>query len=414
MSDLPLEKRNYFGFLWHAVFLSITITFTEVNTVIPAMILQIGGGELQVGIAGAIMIGVPLIAQLNFSGFLHERSRKKPWLLLGITLRIISLVLIAFTMLSIQRLSVLQGLAIVYAELLLFNVSGAFASVSYVDLIGKSFSTELRRRFFTRKQIISSVGILVSALIARQVLAATSYPVSYGILFFTAGAVLLFASIGFWLLREVPADRRNRARGYLRTLKSLPGVLKKDPNLRTYLFYLNSVGIHVALIPFYIALAKLRYSLDPALAGNLMFFQISGMVASSLLWPRVVRRGGFRAMLRIWSGFSFVLPLAALGTAWFLPMPFYLVLFFFLGAVVSARTVSRDAVTVELSTEENRVLYAGIIGTLNLSIVVVPILLGSLIAALGYPVVFVTAAGAALVSLFFLRRLECPVDYEEA
>ena len=85
-----------------------------------------------------------------------------------------------------------------------------------------------------------------------------------------------------------------------------------------------------------------------------MFFQISGMVASSLLWPRVVRRGGFRAMLRIWSGFSFVLPLAALGTAWFLPMPFYLVLFFFLGAVVSARTVSRDAVTVELSTEENR------------------------------------------------------------
>ncbi len=409
-----MEKRNYFGFLWHAVFLSITITFTEVNTVIPAMILQIGGGELQVGIASAIMIGVPLIAQLNFSGFLHGRARKKPYMLLGINLRILSLILIALTMLSIARLSVFQGLLIIYSELLLFTVSGAFASVSYVDLIGKSFSAELRRRFFTRKQIISSVGILVSALIARQVLAATSYPVSYGVLFFAAGGVLLIASAGFWRIYEPSVQKRSKSAGYLKTLASLPGVLKRDPNLRTYLFYLNSVGIHVALIPFYVSLAKLRYSLDPALAGNLMFFQISGMVVSSLLWPRVVRRGGFRAMLRIWSGFSFVLPLAALGIAWFLPMPFYLMLFFFVGVVVSARTVSRDAITVELSTEENRVLYAGIIGTLNLSIVVVPILLGTLIAALGYPVVFVAAAFASLLSFCFLRCLECPVDYEEA
>jgi MFS family permease len=142
--------------------------------------------------------------------------------------------------------------------------------------------------------------------------------------------------------------------------------------------------------------------------------RVLSLIVIVLTMLSISRLSVLQGLLRIWSGFSFVLPLAALGIAWFLPMPFYLVLFFFVGAVVSARTVSRDAVTVELSTEENRVLYAGIIGTLNLSIVVVPILLGSLIAALGYPVVFVAASGAALLSLFFLRRLECPVDYEGA
>ena len=403
------QKRNYFGFLWHAVFLSITITFTEVNTVIPAMILQIGGRELQIGLASAIMIGVPLIAQLNFSGFLHGRPRKKPYLLLGLYLRVLSLALIAVTLISVDKLNVLQSLVLIYGELLLFTLGGAFAGVSYIDLIGKSFTTEMRRRFFTRKQIISSSGILVSALIARQILSVKGYPGNYALLFFAAAGVLLIAGTGFWLIKEAPEGEK-KASGYLKTIASIPGILKKDPNMRNYLFYLNSAEVHTALIPFYVSLAKFKYTLGPGLAGNLMFFQISGMVAASMLWPKIVQRGGFKAMLRIWSGLSVVLPLSALGIAWFLPLQFYLLLFFLIGAVVGARTVSRDAVTVELSTTENRVLYTGIIGTMNLSIVLFPILLGLCIPVAGYPVVFVFTACAALVSFLFFHRLNCPVD----
>ncbi len=412
-----MQNRNYFGFLWHAVFLSITITFTEVNTVIPAMILQIGGSELQIGLAGAIMIGVPLIAQLNFSGFLHGRKRKKPWLLLGIYLRVLSLVLIAVTVLSVGSLGIIQALVIIYAELLLFTVSGAFAGVSYLDLIGKSFDTPMRRLFFTRKQIISSAGILVSALITRQILARTGYPVNYAVLFFAAGGVLLAGSFGFWLIGEKHGEnnggQKSEAQGYLKTLASLPGLLKADPNLRNYLYYLNLAGIHISLIPFYISLARLRYTLTPALTGNLMLFQIAGMVVSSFIWPRLVKTGGFRILLIIWSGLSVVLPVLALVTAWYLPLPFYLALFFLIGGLVSVRSISRDAVTVELSTEENRVLYTGIIGTLNLSTVVFPILLGSFISLFGYPLVYSATAAVSLVSFLFLYRLVCPVDQEE-
>jgi hypothetical protein len=409
--DLHIQYRNYYSFLWHAVFLSITITFTEVNTVIPAMILQIGGSELHVGFVSAIMIGVPLIAQLNFSGFLHGKRRKKPFLLLGIYMRVLSLAAIALTMLYVERFTVLQALLIIYAELLLFTMSGAFAGVSYVDLIGKSFSTELRRRFFTRKQLISSSGILVSALLARQVLSMSGYPRSYAILFLAAAGVLLIGTGGFWMIRETAEEGRS-ATGYLKTLASIPGVLRSDPNLRIYLFYLNSVGFHVALIPFYVAFAKARYLLDADLAGNLLFFQISGMVAASLIWPRVVRRGGFRAVLKVWSALSFLLPPAALLIGRFLPLPFYLLLFFLIGAAVSARAMSQEAVTVELSTVENRVLYTGIIGTLNLSIAVFPILIGTLITLIGYTPVFAAVALLAAVSFLFLRRLSCPVDAE--
>jgi len=409
MSSSGYQRRNYRAFLWHAVFLSITVTFTEVNTVIPAMILQIGGGEFHVGIVTAIMIGVPLAAQLNFAGFLHGRRRKKPFLLLGINLRVASLAAIGLTVVAVGALSVTQALLIVYTELLLFTLSGAFAGIAYVDLVGKSFDRPLRARFFTRKQMISSVGILVSALIARQVLSMTDYPRNYFILFLAAAAVLLVATGGFWMIREQEGQRQERS-SYLRTLKSLPKVIKADPNLRSYLVFVNSIGFHVALTPFYVVLAKERYYLDPALAGNLLFIQIVGMVGASLLWPALVKTRGFKGVLRLWSYLSFALPLLALLVSRVLPLGFYLGLFVFTGAGISARKVSQDAVVVELSTEENRVLYTGIIGTLNLSIAVFPIVIGGLIATLGYVPVFVGVSALALLARLSLRRLVCPVD----
>ncbi len=408
----PSETHNFRAFLWHAIFLSITVTFTEVNTVIPAMILQIGGAEIHVGIVTAIMIGVPLITQLNFAGFLHGKRRKKPYLLFGINLRVLSLGAIAFTIISVQYLTVLQALLLIYGELLLFTLSGAFAGLSYVDLVGKSFSREVRRLFFTRKQLISSIGILVSALLARQILAMVDYPHNYFILFLAAAGVLLVATGGFWAVREEPGGAVE-ASGYLQTLKSIPRVLKEDPNLRTYILFVNSIGFHVALTPFYVTLARQRYFLDPALAGNLLFFQIVGMVSASLIWPLLVKRYGFKGVLRVWSTLSMALPPVALVVGWLLPLPFYLALFLFTGATVSARLVSQDAVIVELTTGANRVLYTGIIGTLNLSVAIFPILLGSLIGFIGYVPVFIGVGVLAVIARLLLLRLCCPVDARE-
>ena len=55
-------NTNYFGFLWHAVFLAVTVTFTEINTILPAMVIQVGGSEIHIGIMAAIVVGVPLFA----------------------------------------------------------------------------------------------------------------------------------------------------------------------------------------------------------------------------------------------------------------------------------------------------------------------------------------------------------------
>jgi len=124
----------------------------------------------------------------------------------------------------------------------------------------------------------------------------------------------------------------------------------------------------------------------------------------------LVQQGGFKRVLKLWSGISFLLPLAALLISRFLPLPVYIGLFLITGTAISARKVSQDAVIVELSTEENRVLYTAIIGTLNLSIAIFPIVIGTLIGLIGYSPVFIAVGGLALASRLALGRLICPVD----
>jgi ABC-type cobalamin transport system permease subunit len=102
-------KRNFYAFIWHALFFAFVSTFIDVNTVLSSFLLNIGGSSVHVGILTAIYIGLPLITQFLFAGFLSGRSRKKPFLLAGIYLRVLALAGMGYT-LSISSSSDLRGL----------------------------------------------------------------------------------------------------------------------------------------------------------------------------------------------------------------------------------------------------------------------------------------------------------------
>lgn len=409
MTITRADVRNYKAFIWHAIFLSITVTFTEVNTVIPALILRVGGRELHVGIVTAIMVSVPLISRLQFTSFLSGRAKKKPYLLVGINLRILALVLIAVTIALYERLTVTQIILLLYAELLLFTLSGSFAGLPYIDIIGSTISSERRRDFFTRKQIISSVGMLVSVLIARYILKSVEYPNNYTFLFTAAAFFLAIASIGFWRIEENVVSAVKRM-SYVETLKKIPNVLGTDRNLRVYLLYSNVLGAQIALTPFFITFAKDRYVLDPQMLSSVLFLQIIGMIVSSFLWPKIVQRGGFKSILRIRAYLSVLLPAAALITGYFASQLVYIFIFFGMGSLLSARTVSEDAVIVELSEKHTRVLYLGILGTFNLIIVFLPIVLGGLISRIGYVPIFISVSVISLWGIVLTNRMVCPID----
>lgn len=407
---MRIDPRN--AFYWHAFFLAVTTSFTEVNTVMPALVMEAGGSVVTVGVLSAIMLGLPLITQLFFAGFLHTRERKKPFLLLAINLRVLALAFAAFGIAAFGAGGLI--IPVVFAAMTLFAISGAFAGVSYTDLAGNLVQTPDRRAFFVRRQVITTLGLLVSAIATRFLLGAAEFPNGYVRLFALAAVFLLIATGGFWLLREPkPEASGGQSGGVWDAIRQAPSIVARDTNLRSLIIVANLVALGFTSIPLVTALAHRSFELTSSTVGTFVLIQIGGMLAANLVWNRLVRRGGFRLVLQVELVliallFPLALGLAAWGSLWT-----YASLYLLTGAIVSAQKIAMDGAVVQISPDGQRALYAGVFGAANLGAAFLPVVTGLLVGALGFPVVFLAAATIALAALVPVRRLACGTWFAE-
>lgn len=355
------------------------------------------------------MVGVPMLTQLLFAGFLTPKPQKKPYLLLGIYLRVMALGGVALTITRFTDIDPVVVIFLVYGWMLIFTTSGAFAGVSYTDILGKSITGEVRKRFFVVRQSLASLGVLVSALITRQILKNYEYPQNYEVLFFAAAIALFIASFGFIMLKEKSVPSRFESSSFLEILKFIPGYIKEDANLRNFIIVNNLTGFATTLLPFYVVLARDTYSLELSDIGNFLLVQISGLILSNLLWSRVLKKHSFKGILLIWITIGASLPLLALLIATFAAEPVFLFVFFLSGAAMSAQKIAQEGVLIEISENDNRALYSGINGAFNLTIALFPLISGFAIAWVGYAPVFILGSLAMLSASVFVKRLQCEV-----
>lgn len=407
------EKRNFIAFIWHAFWLALAQTFADNNTVLPGLILLAGGTQFEIGLLTSIMIGIPLIAQLLFASYLIRKPLKRKFLLLGIYMRVFSFIGVVLSLSTIETSNPKFIIYSVFGWMFLFSISGAFAGISYTDILGKSITRETRKRFFVSRQFFSSVGVLISAIAARFILRQLEYPQNY-IVMFSAAAVLLFiASFGFFMIKERPSEIRKDSENFIYILKSIPSIIKNDSNLRYLVISVNLLAISFTLIPFYISLVKLNFSLDESTIGNFLLFQIIGMILSNLLWMRLTKSKGFLGIFRMTIVLFALLPVAALIFSTFFPIEYFGIVFLFVGASISAYKISGESILLEISNENNRPLYTGIYGTFNLTMALFPLIIGLLLSELGFYFIFIFSSLLTISALFFLKKMKCPVDKRE-
>lgn len=396
------EKRHFFAFLWHAAFLALAVTFIDMNTVVPSLILEAGGKEIILGLVTAISVGIPLLVQLIFASFLSSKSKKRPFLLLGIYMRVFSLATIGI--LLITPINEIWLLTFVIISISIFSFSGVFAGVSYTHLLGKSISRNSMRKFMSYRQLLRSIFALLGVFLARMILKIYRYPKNYSVMFFTASILLGIASIGFWLIKETEETNR-KLPSFWEILKSVPQVLAKDKNLRNYIFFSNFTGFGLVIAPFYILLARESFTMANSFTGNFLVFQMVGITIASFFWGKYLRRSGYRKVLSRCVILGSILPILALMLSHSNPF-IYSAIFFLLGFALSARQMSFEGVLIEISDVENRALYVGISGALNLVTALLPLGMGVLVKYTGFMVVFPMVSIMVLMSLLFLRNID--------
>ena len=405
MDNTVNYKRNFYAFIWHALFLAFVSTFIDVNTVLSSFVLNIGGSSVHVGILTAIYIGLPLITQFLFAGFLSGRSRKKPFLLAGIYLRVLALAGMGYT-LSISSSSDLRGLLfMIFLWIGIFAVSGAFAGISYTDLMGKIFIGPQRKNLLIFKQFISATCMLVSAIVVRHMIIVFPYPENYTVIFLTASLLLFIAAFGFLMIKEDSVDADNLS-GIITIIKSIPHMLKSDKNLLNYILLINMASLGITIIPFYVVLSKAIYGLGRNQIGNFLLLQFLGMILSSLIWNWVAKRFKFKGIFFGCIIIGSLLPIVVIFFSRY-GLGVYQWIFFMAGFSISAYTISLQGILLEISNNDNRAIYAGISGTLSLATAIFPLIAGTLIESYGFTLIFTIISPLVMTSLFFLKRINC-------
>ena len=389
--------------MWHASFLALAQNFMDVDTIIPAMMIDAGGTSLHIGLLTAILVGGGKLSQLLFAPFLSNKPYKKNLLLGGINARIISLAGIG--LLFVLSAAIPDALTIlsIFLLIFLFSVSGGFANINYTDILGKSIMDTRRKRFFSIMQIVSSLGVLISAYFARRILRTQSYPGNYTLLFFIASVLLALASLGFWRIREVFAENL-KIKNFTEFVQITRTEFKTNKRLASYLLLINTQGIALVLMPFLILYAKQVFGADSQNIGNYLLLKVlGGVMTGSIMFyfARIIR---YQYILYSTSLLALLISVFILIFPGEILFPY---IFLFGGLVYAFHRIAVSGVLLEVTTNKNRALYTGLSGAGNILPTLFPLLGGWIIKHFGFSPFFLIVVITLLISFYYIYRLDC-------
>ena len=398
-----ISKRNFYALIWHAGFLAFAGNFIDIDTVIPAMLIDAGGTSVHIGILTAIMMGGSSFTQLIFAPFISNYAFKKKFLLLGINSRILALLSLGLMLYFSARIGGRYEIVMIFLLITVFSLGGAFANISYTDILGKSLEESSRKSFFSIRQVITSSILLGSVFLARHVLNSADYPINYAYMFFVGFLALTVASMGFYMLKEVtPSQLKVKSPGHF--FRLIKNELRQNKKLGYYLGFINTMGISTTLLPFVILYASEHFGLQSKDTGNYLLFKVIGGVFTGLLLFIFSGKFKYRYLLFINVCLAFFIPLIILSIP---GMPFLGVIFFIGGITYASNSIVTNGILLEVSQTGNRALYTGIAGAGNVLPALFPLLGGVIIKHFGFKPFFILFMIVILTSLFFIFRLKC-------
>ncbi len=395
------QRRNFIGGLWHGAFLALGVSLTQPTTVISAFIADLTGSTIWVGGLATVLTIAGALPQLFVARWIEHRPLKMPYLLTAIYLRVGSWGILAFLIYSIgdKQPTILAWTLV--AMLAIFYAGGGLGNIPYTDIIGKVIPADRRGAFFGGKEALAGPLAVGAALGARQILAHTSYPNNYALLFGLAALGLAIASLGFWIIKEPSSS-----------LGKIPvhswgnyweKIREASRKLKVLIIIEIFTGFSLMVLPFYVVFAREKLSAPLDAIGWFLLAQILGGVLANLLWARLVDRSGSRQMLVVCASISTITPLLAIALAK-LGWQALLMVFFLAGATFTGRKVGFQSALLELAPAAERPTYAGLNAVLILPLAFLTLIAGVFLQHGSYTTLFIIASAFIAVGTIVAHR----------
>ena len=406
---LPAHYRwNFTAFVVDYICFMTALSLVSVSSVMPAFVRQLTDSAPVIGLSGAIFRGSWLLPQLAVARLVGHKPRKKPYMVVGLYVRIVFWVVALGLWVGLARYPTAM-LVLFFVCLSLFAFGDGVTNIAWSDILARTIPPKRRGRLFGLGQLVSGLtgigmGALVGLILGSPRLA---FPTNYALLFALSGALFIPSALALGAVREPPPqDTTQQTRSLIKG--RWLALLLKDPDFRRIIVCQLLVGTMDLAIPFYVGHATDALRLPQRIIGTFVIAQtLAGLFASGLL-GLINDRWGPRYVVRIGSAAAVMGPLFALAahldlTSGLLAQA-YPVTFVLLGVVRSARMLGFLNYVLEIAPDEMRPAYVGLSNTLTGVIAVAPLIGGWLLQTTSYVVLFaVTAASVATGFLLSLK-----------
>jgi len=391
-------------FLTDYVGFGVAFNFFNPNSVLPAFASRLTDSDLLIGLVGAVFNGCWLLPQLATGRLIGDEPRKKPYLVAGLSSRVLFWVIALALWFGLGR-HPLAALTALYVCIGLWAILDGVASVAWFDIIARAVPLKERARLITLGQIIGGLGGIGAGALIGLILERCPFPNDYALIFALAGAILMPSSVALVLVREPPPEKTAPQPGDQPTDNWLQ-PLRTDPTFRRLMICRLLIGMIGLATPFYVKHAEKELLLPQSIVGYFVIAQtLTGVVASAVL-GQVSERWGPHVVAWVGSGIAALGPLFALvadlvGGGWLVrAYPFVYVA---LGVINNAYMLGFFNYLLGIAPEGKRTTYIGLGNTLMGVLTLAPMAGGWLLKTTSYATLFGTTM--ALVAAGFLVSL---------
>jgi len=215
---------------------------------------------------------------------------------------------------------------------------------------------------------------------------------------------LFIASFGIVTIKEPDSLISVQDSGkFIDFLKTIPSIIKNDDRFKKFIIVENLASFSIMILPFYIIFAKQVFDLDQSYIGIFLIVQISGTVFSNLIWGFLATKFSAESVVKLCVLIGGLLPILAIVLS-FTSAALYSIIFIFLGFVISGRRVGFEPYLLDIAPENQRTEYLGIRGTLNLFVVILPIVGGIFIDTVGFYFTFSIVSLVMILAFILLNK----------
>ena len=291
-------RRNFRLGVWNGAIYHLAEGFIDTGTVIPVMLSRLTASNALIGLASSLDGLGWLLPQLFVAPWTSRRARQMPIYRAAAFVRAVALGLLAILAWALRDQP--QSLIVVFFGCYtVFALGAGLGAVSFMEVVGRTVPPGRLGAFFSQRLFWGGLFGAVAGLAVREILRGESTATAFAILFSLATVLVAIAYALFTAIREPEHEPAPIAGGAKALVVEGIERLRTDPLFRRLLAARATLSVWFTASPFIVLFAVRELGGGARAAGTFLLARLAGFILSNLLWERISRREGNRAIMRI-------------------------------------------------------------------------------------------------------------------